>query len=216
MPPLHPTQAAFLAHGGYQCGYCTPGQIMSAVGMLNEHKAGWPSYVSEDRSRPSSTLNGAEIREPMSGNLCRCSAYPNIVAAVSDAAGETGVSDAALRPGQLITAVLLPPPPPGVQVYRKVRDRASYAFALVSVAAIVEVVGGKIRHAKLAFGGIAPQPWRVEAAEHALQDTTPTPAGFDRAADLVLAGGRGYGHNDFKLPLARRTLAAVLARTSGV
>lgn len=85
---LHPMQAAFVKHDGYQCGYCTPGQICSSVGMLNEAKAGWPSHVTEDlASTP--TLSDAEIRERMSGNICRCSAYPNIVAAIRDTAASS-------------------------------------------------------------------------------------------------------------------------------
>ncbi len=84
---LHPMQAAFLHHDGFQCGYCTPGQICSAVGMLDEAKAGLPSAVTGDLLHPG-TLSGAEIRERMSGNICRCSAYPNIVAAISDVAQE--------------------------------------------------------------------------------------------------------------------------------
>ena len=83
---LHPMQAAFLHHDGFQCGYCTPGQICSAVGMLGEAKAGVPSAVSADLVSPGG-LTGAEIRERMSGNICRCSAYPNIVAAISEVAG---------------------------------------------------------------------------------------------------------------------------------
>ena len=82
---LHPMQAAFLHHDGFQCGYCTPGQICSAVGMLGEAKAGMPSAVSADLASPGA-LTGAEIRERMSGNICRCSAYPNIVAAISEVA----------------------------------------------------------------------------------------------------------------------------------
>ena len=82
---LHPVQAAFLKHDGFQCGYCTPGQICSSVGMLNEARMGMPSHVTEDLStRP--LLTEAEIRERMSGNLCRCSAYPNIVAAIAEVA----------------------------------------------------------------------------------------------------------------------------------
>ena len=85
---LHPMQAAFVHHDGFQCGYCTPGQICSAVAMLAEHEAGAPSLVTEDlTNRPE--LTDAEIRERMSGNICRCSAYPNIVAAIRGAAGET-------------------------------------------------------------------------------------------------------------------------------
>ena len=83
---LHPMQAAFVAHDGFQCGYCTCGQIVSAVGMLEESKAGMPSAVTGDLAAPPA-LSGAEIRERMSGNICRCSAYPNIVAAISEVAG---------------------------------------------------------------------------------------------------------------------------------
>jgi xanthine dehydrogenase YagT iron-sulfur-binding subunit len=82
---LHPMQAAFVRRDALQCGYCTPGQICSAVAMLREHEAGWPSYVTADvASAP--VLNHAEIAERMSGNICRCSAYPNIVAAIRDVA----------------------------------------------------------------------------------------------------------------------------------
>ncbi|HEV7977168.1 2Fe-2S iron-sulfur cluster-binding protein [Amycolatopsis sp.] len=79
---LHPVQAAFVECDGFQCGYCTPGQICSAVGMLAEAVAGWPSHVTADVSSPQIALSGAEIRERMSGNICRCAAYPNIVAAI--------------------------------------------------------------------------------------------------------------------------------------
>jgi xanthine dehydrogenase YagT iron-sulfur-binding subunit len=81
---LHPLQAAFVAHDGYQCGYCTPGQICSAVGMLDEAAKGWPSHASADLSAP--VLDRAEIAERMSGNLCRCAAYPNIVDAIAEVA----------------------------------------------------------------------------------------------------------------------------------
>jgi xanthine dehydrogenase YagT iron-sulfur-binding subunit len=83
---LHPLQAAFIEHDGFQCGYCTPGQICSAVGMLGEVGAGWPSYVSADVAAEPS-LDAHEIRERMSGNICRCGAYPNIVAAIEEIAG---------------------------------------------------------------------------------------------------------------------------------
>ena len=78
---LHPLQAAFITHDGFQCGYCTTGQICSAVGMLAEADAGWPSRITNDVA-VSPVLTDAEIAERMSGNLCRCGAYPNIVAAV--------------------------------------------------------------------------------------------------------------------------------------
>ncbi|UYB53701.1 2Fe-2S iron-sulfur cluster-binding protein [Xanthomonas sp. AM6] len=81
---LHPMQAAFVQHDGFQCGYCTPGQICSAVALLNEIKRGDASHVSADVSQPVTELTDAEVRERMSGNLCRCGAYPKIVAAIQD------------------------------------------------------------------------------------------------------------------------------------
>ena len=86
---LHPMQASFVECDGFQCGYCTPGQICSAVGMLEEAKAGWPSHVTVDVSVTDIELTDDEIRERMSGNVCRCAAYPNIVAAIRDVARGT-------------------------------------------------------------------------------------------------------------------------------
>ncbi len=86
---LHPLQRAFIAHDAFQCGYCTPGQICSAVGMLREAEAGWPSAVSADLTAEHVTLTEEEIRERMSGNLCRCAAYANIVPAIEEVAHES-------------------------------------------------------------------------------------------------------------------------------
>jgi xanthine dehydrogenase YagS FAD-binding subunit len=106
-----------------------------------------------------------------------------------------------LGPGELITSVTLPKPVGGRQIYRKVRDRASYAFALVSIAAIVQPDGS----GRVAVGGIAPKPWRVEAAEAEL------PRGSEAVAAKLLAGARPTSDNAFKLRLVQRTLAAVMA-----
>jgi len=81
---LHPLQAAFVAHDAFQCGYCTPGQLCSAVGMLREAADGWPSVVTENLSNAKIRLDDDEIRERMSGNLCRCAAYANIVPAIRE------------------------------------------------------------------------------------------------------------------------------------
>jgi xanthine dehydrogenase YagT iron-sulfur-binding subunit len=83
---LHPMQAAFVEHDGFQCGYCTSGQICSALGMIAESRAGMPSYVTEDLAAAHPNLSEPEIRERMSGNICRCGAYPNIVAAIRQVA----------------------------------------------------------------------------------------------------------------------------------
>ena len=86
---LHPVQSAFIKHDGFQCGYCTPGQICSAVGMLGEVKAGCLSAITTDMASNKMTLTEAEIRERMSGNLCRCGAYPGIVAAIKELSEQT-------------------------------------------------------------------------------------------------------------------------------
>jgi xanthine dehydrogenase YagT iron-sulfur-binding subunit len=88
---LHPVQAAFIDHDGFQCGFCTSGQVMSGVAAIAEARAGWPSAATADVTQPFSAemLNDAEIRERMSGNLCRCACYPNIVDAVASAARST-------------------------------------------------------------------------------------------------------------------------------
>jgi xanthine dehydrogenase YagT iron-sulfur-binding subunit len=88
---LHPLQAAFIERDGFQCGFCTSGQIMSGVAMIEEAKVGWPSAATADVTKPFRLpdLSSTEIRERMSGNLCRCACYPNIVEAVADVAGRS-------------------------------------------------------------------------------------------------------------------------------
>jgi xanthine dehydrogenase YagS FAD-binding subunit len=124
--------------------------------------------------------------------------------------GETPHLDNQLEPGELITAVRLPAPLRGRQLYRKVRDRASYAFALVSVGGVVSVQSGRIASAALAFGGVGAMPWRNREMEAHLIGQTPSAALFAEAADILLADARGHGANDFKIPLLRRTLIACL------
>jgi xanthine dehydrogenase YagT iron-sulfur-binding subunit len=95
---LHPLQQAFIAHDAFQCGYCTPGQLCSAVGMLREAAAGWPSAVTADLSADHTALDDDEIRERMSGNLCRCAAYANIVPAIREVAQQTQAQRQAQAP----------------------------------------------------------------------------------------------------------------------
>ncbi len=124
--------------------------------------------------------------------------------------GDTPHIENVLEGGELITHVELPAPPAGRHLYRKVRDRASYAFALFSVAAVVSVENGTIASAALAFGGVAHMPWRDPGVEATLVGNAPSEAVFAAAADALLADAKGFGSNDFKLPLARRTLIACL------
>ena len=130
--------------------------------------------------------------------------------------GDTPNRETVLESGELITHVELPPMPSNArQIYRKVRDRASYAFALVSVAGVVTMADGKVEHAALAFGGLGPMPWRDEAVEAAIIGKKASDANFEAAADALLKGAKGFGSNDFKIPLARRVLVASLRDLTG-
>ena len=128
--------------------------------------------------------------------------------------GDTPHIETELRPGEMITGVVLPAPPPGRQLYRKVRDRASYEFALVSVAAVVSADQGTIGEARVAFGGVAHKPWRSVEAEAALAGRPATMATYRAAAEAALRDAVGQGHNDFKIELAKRTLCRTLAQAA--
>jgi xanthine dehydrogenase YagS FAD-binding subunit len=117
-----------------------------------------------------------------------------------------------LASNELITAVTVPPPPLGRQRYRKVRDRTSYEFALVSVAVILTIDGDDtITEARVAFGGVAHMPWRSTEAEAVLTGRPATPSTYQAAADIAVEGAVGRGENDFKIELARNTLRRTLA-----
>lgn len=124
--------------------------------------------------------------------------------------------DTMLQPGELITAIeLVQTPAAANSAYRKVRDRSSYAFAVVSVAAGVEIAGGKIADVRIALGGVAAKPWRAARAEEALHGQTPTKEHFLAAANAELAAAKCFSGNAFKIELARRTIAAVLGELTG-
>lgn len=125
--------------------------------------------------------------------------------------GDTPHIETVLQAGEMITGVILPPPPPGRQHYRKVRDRASYEFALVSVAVIVATDRKTISTARVAFGAVAHKPWRSIDAEAALKGRPATLATYQAAADAAMRGAVGRGHNDFKIELAKRTFCRTLA-----
>jgi xanthine dehydrogenase YagS FAD-binding subunit len=122
-----------------------------------------------------------------------------------------------LEPGELITAIELPALPIATRsTYRKVRDRASYAFAIISVAAALEIEGGRVTDARLALGGVAHKPWRPWAAEAALRGRLVGEAAFAAAADAALADAQPLKDNGFKIELAKRTLVGVLGNLAGV
>ena len=125
--------------------------------------------------------------------------------------GKTPQIDTNLKPDELITAVELPAPKFAKNSwYLKVRDRHSYAFALVSVAAGLEMNGSTIKSAGLALGGVAHKPWRSLEAEKSLSGATPGPEAFKKAADLAVAGAKPYGHNAFKIELAKQSIVRAL------
>ena len=123
--------------------------------------------------------------------------------------------DTVMRRGELITAITLPPAKFAKNAwYLKARDRNSYAFALISVAAGLEMDGGNIRSAGLAMGGVAHKPWRIPEAEQALAGKPATPETFARAADILLHGAHGYEHNTFKIEMAKQGVVRALTLAS--
>ncbi|MFF5506186.1 FAD binding domain-containing protein [Streptomyces roseolus] len=123
--------------------------------------------------------------------------------------GDHPEQDTVIRPGELITEVVLPPAA-GTSAYRKARDRASYAFALASVAAVLDVADGRVRHAALAFGGLAHRPWRAHTAEEVLRGAPAVEETFARAVDAELEAAQPLRDNGFKVPLARGLAVRVL------
>jgi xanthine dehydrogenase YagS FAD-binding subunit len=214
---LQRTRCYYFYETAAACNKRTPGSGCAAIGGFNRIHAVLGTSDRCIATHPSdmavalraldavavTALPGGEGRRIVLGDLYRLP-------------GDTPEIETGLRPGELIIAIDLPPPPPGRQLYRKVRDRASYAFALVSVAAAVAVEEGTIRSAQLAFGGLAPVPWRSADAEAALVGQPAGTAAFEAAAGALLADARGHGHNDFKIALARRTLIACLRDLASV
>jgi xanthine dehydrogenase YagS FAD-binding subunit len=129
--------------------------------------------------------------------------------------GDTPKRDTNLAPDEIVTAVELPPRGfASNYTYLKIRDRLSYAFALVSVAAALELENGMVREARLGLGGVAHKPWRDTAAEAALRGQPASRAPFAQVADLVLRNAKGYAHNAFKIELARRAIVRALTQAA--
>ncbi len=213
---LQRTRCYYFYDTAMACSKRTPGQGCAAIGGVNRIHAVLGASDHCIATHPSDMAVamralGAVVETLQANGQTRQIALE----ALYRLPGDTPHEETTLEAGELITHVVLPPPPAGEQTYRKVRDRASYAFALVSVAAIVAVEGGKIRAAQLAFGGLAPVPWRNDAVEAALIGQPPGDALFAAAADALLEHAIGQGGNDFKIPLARRTLIACLQQLTG-
>jgi xanthine dehydrogenase YagS FAD-binding subunit len=200
---------------GSHCNKRSPGEGCDAIGGFNRIHAILGASSACVATHPS--------------DMCVALAALDAVVHLQSASGERTVAlcdlhrlpedrpdlETVLEPGELITAVQLPASAIAANsTYRKVRDRASYAFALVSVAAALELDGDAIADARLALGGVAPKPWRAWRAEEALRGRPATEATFIQAADAELADAHPLAGNAFKVDLTRRTVAAVLQQLS--
>ncbi|GHC71900.1 FAD binding domain-containing protein [Limoniibacter endophyticus] len=192
------------------CNKRMPGEGCSAIGGINRNHAIFgtsPHCIATHPSDMAVALMALDAAVEIEGRTTR--QVP--LARFYRLPGATPHIETVLEPGEIITAVSLPAPAGGEQRYRKVRDRASYAFALVSVAAIVRMEAGRIVHAALAFGGVAHMPWRDPEIEEMLLGQEPSGTLFDRIAEHLLRNAEPQTDNAFKVPLLKRTLKAVLA-----
>lgn len=207
----------FFDEAGSRCNKRSPGQGCDAIGGLNRMHAilGTSSAcVAAHPSDMSVALAALDAELEVEGPAGRRRLAVNDLHRLP---GDRPDIETDLAPGELIVKVELPPLAFAARsTYRKVRDRSSYAFALVSVAAALEVEDGVVSEVRLALGGVAPKPWRAWKAEAALRGRAATEAAFLAAADAELADARALSHNGFKIELARRTIVAVLQELQGV
>ena len=199
---LQRTRCPYFYDTNMPCNKRTPGAGCSAIGGFTRPLAVLGTSDACIATHPSDMAVALRVLDAAVETVTPDGATRAIPMADFHLPGSTPHIETALKPGELITAVTLPRPVGGVQAYHKVRDRASYAFALVSVATILNKDGS----GRVALGGVAHKPWRVEAAESAL------PRGAKAASETLLAGARTTSQNAFKLTLAERALDAALAR----
>lgn len=209
------TRCAYFYDVATPCNKRTPGSGCSAIGGLNRMHAILGASEACIATHPSDmcvALAMLEAKVRVSGPS------GDRVIAFADfhrLPGDTPQRDTNLGAGEIVTAVELPPNGFAANhTYLKIRDRASYAFALVSAAVGLELDGDGIREARFALGGVAHKPWRDPAAEAALRGRPANAATFDRAADVLLREAKGYAHNTYKIELARRCLARALTQAA--
>jgi xanthine dehydrogenase YagS FAD-binding subunit len=208
---LQRTRCVYFYDTATPCNKRTPGEGCSAIGGFNRSHAILGTSASCIATHPSDmavALIALDARVETLGAGGTARSIP--IRDFHLLPETTPHIETVLLPGELITAVVLPPPPAGRQLYRKVRDRASYEFALVSVAAVVAITNDTIGDVRIAFGGVAHKPWRSLEAEAVLHGRPATLDTYLAAADAALARAVGHGHNDFKIELAKRTLVAAL------
>jgi xanthine dehydrogenase YagS FAD-binding subunit len=203
---LQRTRCPYFYDTNMACNKRRPGSGCSAIGGFSRQLAVVGSSEACIATHPSDMAVAMRVLDASVETVKADGATRSIpIAEFHRLPGDTPHIETSLDSGELITAVTLPKPVGGKQLYRKVRDRASYAFALVSVAAVVQPDGT----GRVAVGGVAHKPWRVEAAEAEL------PRGAKAATDRLLAGAKPTHDNAFKVPLVERTLGAVLLEARG-
>ena len=203
---LQRTRCAYFYDTAQPCNKRRPGSGCSAIGGVSRSLAVIGGSAACIATHPSDMAVAMRVLDAQVETVAPDGQARRIpLADFHKLPGDTPQVEHGLAHGELITSVLLPPPVAGVHIYRKVRDRASYAFALVSVAAILQRDGS----GRLAFGGVAPKPWRVEAAEPLLGQ------GLRAFFGQAFASAKPTDDNAFKLPLAERTLAGVLQAAKG-
>jgi xanthine dehydrogenase YagS FAD-binding subunit len=197
---LQRTRCPYFYDTNQPCNKRAPGTGCSAIGGVNRQHAVIGSSSACIATHPSDMAVAMRLLDATVETV-RAGGATRVIADFHRLPGDTPHLDTVLEPGELITSVTLPRPLGGVHIYRKVRDRASYAFALVSVAAVIQKDGT----GRIAVGGVAHKPWRVEAAEARL------PQGARATLEALLAGAKPTEENAFKVTLVERTLGAVLA-----
>jgi xanthine dehydrogenase YagS FAD-binding subunit len=212
---LQRTRCAYFYDIATPCNKRDPGSGCSALGGLNRMNAILGTSVACIAVHPSDMCVALAVLEATVHVTGPRGERTIAFADFHRLPGDTPQRDTSLEADELVTAVELPARGfPANYTYLKIRDRLSYAFALVSVAAGLELEGGTIREARFALGGVAHKPWRNAQAEAALRGRPADEATFAQAADLVVREAKGYGHNTFKIDLARRTIVRALSQAA--
>jgi xanthine dehydrogenase YagS FAD-binding subunit len=212
---LQRTRCAYFYDSATPCNKRTPGSGCSAIGGLNRMNAILGTSDACIAVHPSDMCVALAVLEAKIRVTGPRGEREIPIADFHRLPGDTPQRDTNLGADELITAIELPARGFAANyTYLKIRDRLSYAFALVSVAVGLELDGGAIREARFALGGVAHKPWRNAEAEAALRGKPANEASFAQAADIVLRDAKGFGHNSFKIDLARRTIVRALSQAA--
>jgi xanthine dehydrogenase YagS FAD-binding subunit len=212
---LQRTRCAYFYDTATPCNKREPGSGCSAIGGLNRIHAILGASEACIATHPSDMCVALAALDAKVHATGPAGERAIALADFHRLAGDTPQIDTNLQRDEIVTAIELPARGFAANyTYLKIRDRLSYAFALVSVAAALELKGGAIGEARLALGGVAHKPWRDPAAEAALRGQPANEAAFARAADAVLQGAKGHGHNTFKIDLARRAIVRALTQAA--